>query len=242
MNRFFINETADEINNITDTEDIKHIQKVLRLQKDDEIEIVDLNAKEYIMKIKDIKKDKIELVNFKEVTAKREADIRITLYQGIPKNPKMEYICQKLTEVGVQKIVPVKMERCVSTDINDNKISRLQKIVQEASKQSKRLIIPQITSPITVDKLIEELKQNDRNILFYEDEKKRNIKDFLENNKYIKTLGIIIGPEGGISQEELEILKDYTDVLTLGNTILRTETAGLVATSILIYEYENIIK
>lgn len=140
------------------------------------------------------------------------------------------------------KIVPVKMERCVSTDINDNKISRLQKIVQEASKQSKRLIIPQITSPITVDKLIEELKQNDRNILFYEDEKKRNIKDFLENNKYIKTLGIIIGPEGGISQEELEILKDYTDVLTLGNTILRTETAGLVATSILIYEYENIIK
>lgn len=58
MNRFFINETADEINNITDTEDIKHIQKVLRLQKDDEIEIVDLNAKEYIMKIKDIKKIK----------------------------------------------------------------------------------------------------------------------------------------------------------------------------------------
>ena len=104
------------------------------------------------------------------------------------------------------------------------------------------MIIPQITPPITFDKLIGELKQNDRNILFYEDEKKKNIKDFLENNKDIKTLGIIIGPEGGISIEELDILKDYTDVLTLGNTILRTETAGLVATSILIYEYENIIK
>lgn len=244
MNRFFIDEVAGEINNIKDKEDIKHILTVLRLKEDDDIEVVDINFDEYIMKIKKIQKDSIELAKLEKIDVKRECDIKITLYQGIPKAQKMEYICQKLTEVGIFSIVPVKFDRCVATDINDNKIQRLKKIIKEASKQSKRLINPNLSNPMTFEQILEDMKKNDKNILFYEEEKNKTIKDFInQNTKNIQSLGIIIGAEGGITRKEADILKqNNADVLSLGNTILRTETAGLVATSILIYEFENRIK
>lgn len=241
MNRFFIDEIADSTNYIKDQEDIKHISKVLRLQKDDEIEIVDSENQEYIMKIQDIQKNEIKLVNIQKVDIKREPDLKITIYQGIPKSTKMDFICQKLTEIGIYKIVPVKFARCVATDINKNKIERFEKIIKEASKQSKRTFIPKITNPITFKQMIQDMDKNDKNILFYEDERNRTIKDFINENlnKNIKNLGIIIGSEGGIAKEELEILKEKTDILSLGNRILRTETAGLIATSVLLYEFEN---
>lgn len=241
MNRFFIDEIADSTNYIKDQEDIKHISKVLRLQKDDEIEIVDSENQEYIMKIQDIQKNKIKLVNIQKVDIKREPDLKITIYQGIPKSTKMDFICQKLTEIGIYKIVPVKFARCVATDINKNKIERFEKIIKEASKQSKRTFIPKITNPITFKQMIQDMDKNDKNILFYEDERNRTIKDFINENlnKNIKNLGIIIGSEGGIAKEEIEILKEKTDILSLGNRILRTETAGLIATSVLLYEFEN---
>lgn len=241
MNRFFIDEIADSTNYIKDQEDIKHISKVLRLQKDDEIEIVDSENQEYIMKIQDIQKNEIKLVNIQKVDIKREPDLKITIYQGIPKSTKMDFICQKLTEIGIYKIVPVKFARCVATDINKNKIERFEKIIKEASKQSKRTFIPKITNPITFKQMIQDMDKNDKNILFYEDERNRTIKDFINENlnKNIKNLGIIIGSEGGIAKEEIEILKEKTDILSLGNRILRTETAGLIATSVLLYEFEN---
>lgn len=241
MNRFFIDEIADSTNHIKDQEDIKHISKVLRLQKDDEVEIVDLKNEEYIMKIEDIQKNEIKLANIQKVDIRREADLKITIYQGIPKSTKMDFICQKLTEIGIYKIVPVKFARCVATDINKNKIERFEKIIKEASKQSKRTFIPEITNPITFKQMIQDMDKNDKNILFYEDEKNRTIKDFINENinKNIKNLGIIIGSEGGIAKEEIDILKEKTDILSLGNRILRTETAGLIATGILLYEFEN---
>ena len=235
MNRFFINEVADSRNTIIDLEDIKHISKVLRLDIGDEIEIVDEKNKEYIMKIVEIEKSVIHLENIKKIDIQREDDVKIVLYQGIPKGSKMDDICKQITQVGIYEIVPVKFKRCVATDINKNKIERLQKIIDEASKQSKRTVIPEIKQVLTFKQMVQELSKNDKNIVFYEDERQKSIREFVKGIENIK-----IGPEGGISEEEIQQLKEVeVDILTLGNRILRTETASIVAKSILTYELEN---
>ena len=119
-------------------------------------------------------------------------------------------------------------------------VKRLQKIIDEASKQSKRTVIPEIKQVLTFKQMVQELSKNDKNIVFYEDERQKSIREFVKGIENIKKIGIIIGPEGGISEEEIQQLKEVeVDILTLGNRILRTETASIVAKSILTYELEN---
>jgi len=244
MNRFFIDEVIGETNNITDKEDIKHISKVLRLDINDEVEIVDREKKEYIMKIVDIKNDNICLEKVSSIDIQREDEIKIILYQGIPKGSKLEDICKNATQVGMYELVPVRFKRCVATDVNDKKIQRLQKIMDESVKQCKRTEIPEIRVPISFDEMMKDLQNNDANILFYEDERNQTIRDFVQkirDVKDIKSIGIIIGPEGGIDEKELEVMKKSNiDILSLGNRILRTEIAPIIAKSILTYELENI--
>lgn len=243
MNRFFIDEVAGETNNITDKEDIKHISKVLRLDIDDEVEIVDKDKKEYIMKIVDIKNDNICLEKVKSIDISREDEVKIILYQGIPKGSKLEDICKNTTQAGIYQVIPVRFKRCVATDVNDKKIQRLQKIMDESAKQCKRNEIPEIKIPLSFDEMMNDLQENDANILFYEDEKNTTIRDFVQrirDMKDIKNIGIIIGPEGGIDEKELEVMKKSNiDILSLGNRILRTEIAPIIAKSILTYELEN---
>lgn len=243
MNRFFIDELAGDTNSITDKEDIKHISKVLRLDIDDEVEIVDGAKKEYIMKIVYVKNDNICLEKVSSVDIQREDDIKIRLYQGIPKGSKMEDICKNSTQTGIYEIIPVRFKRCVATDINDKKIQRLQKIIDESAKQCKRTQIPKIKISLSFDEMMKDLQNNDANILFYEDERNQTIRDFVQkirDVKDIKSIGIIIGPEGGIGEKELEVMKKGDiDILSLGNRILRTEIAPIIAKSILTYELEN---
>ena len=244
MNRFFIDEVAGKTNNIIDKEDIKHISKVLRLDIDDEVEIVDREKKEYIMKIVDIKNDNICLEKVSSVDIQREDEIKVILYQGIPKGSKLEDICKNTTQAGIYQIIPVRFKRCVATDVNDKKIQRLQKIMDESAKQCKRNEIPEIKMPLSFDEMMKDLEENDANILFYEDERNHTIRDFMQRireKKDMKRIGIIIGPEGGIDEKELEVMKKGDiDILSLGNRILRTEIASIIAKSILTYELENI--
>ena len=171
--------------------------------------------------------------------------MNITLFQGIPKFDKMELIIQKNTEVGVKKIVPVLMERTVvkldEKTIN-KKIERWQKISEVAAKQSMRDIIPEVENVI---KLKDIEKQNyDIVLVAYENEDKNMLKSELiklkneKMNKY--NIAIVIGPEGGIAEKEIEILKNMGAVfVSLGKRILRTETAGIVMSGNIIYELED---
>ena len=137
----------------------------------------------------------------------------------------------------------MRFKRCVATDINDKKIQRLQKIIDESAKQCKRTQIPKIKISLSFDEMMKDLQNNDANILFYEDERNQTIRDFVQkirDVKDIKSIGIIIGPEGGIGEKELEVMKKGDiDILSLGNRILRTEIAPIIAKSILTYELEN---
>lgn len=245
MDRFFVDNKTGLMASITDRDEIKHISKVLRLREGSRVEIFSKEAKEYIAQILEISKEEIKLTILEEVNKKRELDCKITIYQGIPKGQKMELIVQKATEVGVSRIVPCELKRCVSSisEKEDKKVSRWQKIAQEASKQSKRLVVPTVENTMDIADIVEDIKNNQINILFYEAEEEHSIKQYIKTIQAsgikIESAGIIVGAEGGLEKEECEILRNAgARIVTLGDRILRTETAAIYGATILAYEFE----
>ncbi len=226
---------------LIDTDDVAHITRVLRLGVDDVITVCDSRSRDFEAKIAEISDKKIVCDIISEKKSDSEADIFITLYQGIPKGTKMELIIQKNTELGIKRIVPVAMKRCVSKLENqkaeEKKVQRWQKIAEEAAKQSGRGMIPEIAMPISLKEAAEELKKCDLAFVPYERESKNTLKPLLQSSKDSKSVGFLIGPEGGFDIDEIEALKNL-DIpsITLGKRILRTETAGVAVTSMIMYE------
>lgn len=245
MSKFFVKENQvnnDKIHILG--EDVNHIANVLRMKKEDEVQICNQETGEnYITKIISFSKDKIECEIVKKIIETVESNVDITLFQGIPKFDKMELIIQKNTEVGVKKIVPVLMERTVvklDEKTANKKIERWQKIAEVAAKQSMRDIIPEIENII---KLQDITKQDyDEVLVAYENEEKNMLKQELKKlqGKDRYKIAIVIGPEGGISEKEIEILKNMgASFVSLGKRILRTETAGIVMSGNIMYELED---
>ena len=245
LDRFFADRCIDDRAYITDTDEIKHITKVMRLRAGERVEIIAGPDKEYLAEIKEISKAEIELAIIEEIKKKRELDCRITIYQGIPKGQKMELIIQKATELGVYRIVPCDLKRCVSSisEKEDKKIARWQKIAHEASKQAKRLSVPAIENTMEIDEIIEDMKSNQINILFYESEGNLMLKDCLRritsSGQKTVSAGIIIGPEGGLEEcERAALCEAGAESVSLGDRILRTETAAIYGAAVLAYEFE----
>lgn len=245
MPKFFIKENQINNNKIHILgEDVNHIANVLRMKKEDEIQICNQETGEnYITKINSFTKNEIECEIINKISNTVESNVDITLFQGIPKFDKMELIIQKNTEVGVKKIVPVLMQRTVvklDEKTTAKKIERWQKIAEVAAKQSMRDIIPKIEN---ITKL-EEISKQDYDIILvaYENEEKNMLKQELKKlqGKDRYKIAIVIGPEGGISEKEIEILKNMgTSFVSLGKRILRTETAGIVMSGNIMYELED---
>ena len=152
----------------------------------------------------------------------------------------MEYIIQKCVELGVHKIVPVNMKYCIAKiKDEDKKNVRWNKISEVAAKQCKRNLIPKIEKSISFNQLLSEVKKYDLAIVAYENEDNVTIKDVLVKSKKPKNIAVIIGPEGGLSIDEIEDLsKSGSKIVSLGNRILRTETAPIAVLSMINYEYE----
>ncbi len=247
MQKFFVEENQienDKINIIG--EDVKHISSVLRMQKGEQILIGSKETLEtYLTEIEQIEKEKVVAKIIEKHDTQTESNVEIDLYQGLPKADKMELIIQKTTEIGISKVIPVDMVRCiVKLDEKDakKKIERWQKVAEGAAKQSKRSKIPEIKNKIKIKDLENIISQYDIFIVAYEEENevtlKQELKKLREQEKY--KIGILVGPEGGITKEEIEKLTSYNaKVVTLGKRILRTETAPIVLTSNIIYELEK---
>lgn len=247
MQKFFVEENQienDKINIIG--EDVKHISSVLRMQKGEQILIGSKETLEtYLTEIEQIEKEKVVAKIIEKYDTQTESNVEIDLYQGLPKADKMELIIQKTTEIGISKVIPVDMVRCiVKLDEKDakKKIERWQKVAEGAAKQSKRSKIPEIKNKIKIKDLENIISQYDAFIVAYEEENeitlKQELKKLREQEKY--KIGILVGPEGGITKEEIEKLTSYNaKVVTLGKRILRTETAPIVLTSNIIYELEK---
>ena len=241
MYNFFVNdnEIEDGIIKITG-ENLKHIKNVLRMKSGEKIFVCNKQtAESYLTEIESIENDLI-VCRIIEKNDSTESPIKVTIYQGIPKSDKMEYIIQKAVELGVYRIVPTEMKYCIAKiKDEDKKINRWQAISEAAAKQSKRNIIPKVERMRTFKQLCEEIKEYDLVILAYENSENINLKDILKEQKKSKNMAIIIGPEGGISQEEAEELtNEGAKSVLIGKRILRTETASIAILSMLMYEFE----
>lgn len=246
MPKFFTaRENITDTQIIIDSEDAKHIKKVLRLNEGDEITVCDGRGIDYTAVISDIADNKIVCSIKDSHVCDTEPGVKVTLYQGLPKASKMEYIIQKTTELGISRIVPVKLSRCVvkleNAAAEKKKTERWQKIAYEAAKQSGRGVIPEVSEPMTLAEAIEDMKSSDLAFVPYECETENRLKDVVEADKSVKNISFIIGPEGGFDLSEIEKLKDSgIKTITLGRRILRTETAGEAVLAMIMYGLDEI--
>ena len=229
MNRFYVN-SGDLF---LAPEDVHHARDVLRLKPGDPVELIQ-DEKRFLASVVEITGDRVRLERG-EVLPSTEPDLHITLYQGLPKGDKMEWIIQKAVELGVRRIVPVQMDRCVvrlKASDADRKTARWQKIAREAGKQSGRCIIPDVYAPISLKELASVASSLQAAVVPWEQCRAGGPKAFAAAHPGLTSLGILIGPEGGITPEEISFLiRSGFQPVTLGPRILRTETAGLAAVS-----------
>ena len=247
MSKFFVDPSAISGSHIyiENKNDLHHLTKVLRGKVGMKIDISDGDEWEYETELEELTADCATLKILDKQKFASEPEVRVTLFQGVPKASKMETVIQKTVEIGVDSIVPVFMERTVVVEKGNfgKKLDRWQKIADEAVKQCKRGIIPQVRENCTFKEMMNQLDDYDLVICPYENEDGYSMKDCLrkaaEGGNAPKKVAIIIGPEGGFADKEIDALKEINaEIVTLGKTILRTETAGLVALTMVMYELE----
>jgi 16S rRNA (uracil1498-N3)-methyltransferase len=245
MHKFFVQkQNVSNSTAVIEGDDVKHIYKVLRLSTGEKVNINDCEGKEYLGQIEEVNKSKVVVSLIEELPVNNESPVDIYLYQGLPKSSKMDLIVQKATELGVKVITPVITERVVvKSEIGEfRKVDRWNRIALEACKQCKRTFIPRINTPIEFEELLSELETMDLIVVPYENENGFGIKNLIGEVKNqakneVKNIAIIIGPEGGFEDAEIQRLKAAgAYIVTLGPRILRTETAGFVCASLLTYE------
>lgn len=230
-------------------EDVKHIYKVLRLNEGEKIILNDCQGVEYLGKIQCINKNEVIVDIIEKININNESSIKIYLFQGLPKGQKMDIIVQKGTELGISEFVPIITDRVdVKLKGEFKKLDRLNRIALEASKQSKRSIIPKVKEVINFEEVMFKLESMDLVIVPYENAENFGIKTLMkklreERNDLsdIHNVGIVIGPEGGFEKDEIEKLSNCgAHIVTLGRRILRTETAGFTATALIQYELSDL--
>ena len=238
MPRFFTDNITDN-KAVISGDDAKHIVKVLRCRVGEKITICDLLGYDYECEIAELGEN-VVLNILSKAENKTEPTVKVHLFQALPKSDKMEMIIQKAVELGVCEITPVMTARCVSRPDDSKmskKIARYNAVAKEAAKQSGRGIIPVVNSVLSYKEALEKMCESDKAIIFYENggERVNNIID-----KDIKSVSVIIGSEGGFEESEVNLAKEKgAFVATLGERILRCETAPLASLAIIMNITEN---
>lgn len=245
MYQFFVPSENIQGNRIVITgDDVNHIKNVLRMKVGEEIAVSNgEDGKEYRCGIASIGDEIVCTLRFIKEDGV-ELPTKITLFQGLPKADKMEFIIQKAVELGAYEVVPVSMARSI-VKLDDKKqktkITRWQSISEAAAKQSKRSIIPQIQPVMTMKQALSYAKEMDMLFVPYElaDDMEKT-RELFEEVKPGQHIGFFIGPEGGFDEAEIQLALDSgAQPITLGKRILRTETAGMTVLSILMYHLEG---
>ena len=240
MQRYFVTPYAIHGDRVTITgDDVKHIVRVLRMEAGDEVIVCDGTGRAFHTELTELGDGEVAARIVEELSAQPESPVKITLAQGLPKGDKMDLIIQKGTETGITRFLPLSMSRCI-VQYDDKKEQkrreRWQKIAKEAAEQSHRNIVPDVANGMTFKQLMNALERFDLVLVPYEMEKARGLRDVLEEHPEAREVCVVIGPEGGIAEEEIETaLRAGAMPVTLGPRILRTETAGLFVAACVAY-------
>ena len=241
MRRFYaksIKASGDTV--ILSGDEARHIKTVLRMRPGEEVLLINGSGTEYLSIITSIAGDTVELIITGRRRSTADPSIRVTLFQCLPKQGKMETIIQKCVELGVYSVVPTSSERCVvRLDGNEeDKLARWNKVSVEAAKQCGRASFPEISAPVELSSI--DFTGYDLILVAYENEKDRTLKRVLKEKNYVQNIAIVIGPEGGFDPKEVDALKEKGGVMiSLGRRILRTETAGMAMLAQIMYELEQ---
>ncbi len=232
MYNFFVNE-KQRLNDkyVIKDSDFNHIKNVLRMTVGDTF-LVSNNGVSNLCEIEEFESESVIARVIEENYNDTSLPINIYLFQGLPKGDKMELIIQKTVELGVESVIPVEMNRCV-VKLDDkkkkSKVSRWQSISESAAKQSKCNKIPEISEVLTYKQALEKAKELDLLLVPYESKNgMADTKEALSQIKKGMSVGILIGPEGGFDEKEIELATENGGkVVSLGKRILRTETAAI---------------
>lgn len=237
MANFYIEkEQLSENTALITGEEAQHISRVLRMKKGDEVTLCDGEGNFYEARLTDFNEKSVEAEILSVRRAETEPRVKLSIFQGVPKNPKLETIVQKLTEIGATAVVPMDTQRAVAKLDKSAKVERLRKIAREAAKQSKRGIIPTVSDTMSFKDAIKEAAKANLMIIAYEEEHETSLKSALQG-KTPESVSVLIGPEGGFEKEEVEKAVALGAVsVTLGKRILRTETAPIAISSAILYE------
>ena len=243
MHRFFVDDAGfqGEVVCLEET-DARHARRVLRLRPGEEVVLMD-GARRFRGEILDGTGEAVACRLLEELPSTEPA-LRITLFQGLPKAEKMELIIQKAVELGVYEIIPVVTARTIvklDAKKEAKKLARWQLVARSAAKQSGRGMIPKVAAPISFKEAVAAAKKLDMAVMPYERAKGMDAaRGLVHSMRGKKSIGIFIGPEGGFDCSEVsQALAANIETMTLGQRILRTETAGLTVLSILMFELEE---
>ncbi len=245
MPHFFINsnQISDDVVEIFDKENYQHIAKSLRARVGEALLLIDENQIQYETTISEITNSKIYSKIDKFYSSNRYLDFELYLAQSPLRSDAQGFIIEKATELGVFGVYPIMTDNCsLNKSVVEKKIQKWQKIMFESSKQCERAVVPTCFEATTVENLLSN-NNFDKIIVFCERIANKTIRDSFEFSPIKKgdRVLVIIGPEGGFSHRELEYFKNEKifEMLTLGELILRAETAVVVALGNVIYEYAN---
>ncbi len=241
MDRFFTGqENIGDKEVVLEGQQAHQIYNVLRKKAGEHIIVLDNHGFEYEIELKTIKKEKITGQIEEKRKAGGEPNVEITLYQSLLSRDKFEWVLQKCTEVGVNRFVPIVTERSIvrQESIKANKIKRWRRIIQEAAEQSARGRIPELEKAVSFEEAIAMLDVFDYKIMTHTQGHGKSLRQYLKNsNKKTKSVALFIGPEGGFTENEVQTAKkNDIALISLGQRILRTETAAVVASSLILYE------
>lgn len=246
MYQFFVEPSQIQGTRIVITgSDVNHIKNVLRMRAGEEIAVSNgMDGKEYRCGIEEFSEDEVicTLRFIKEDGL--ELPAKVTLFQGLPKADKMEFIVQKMVELGVYRVVPVATKRSV-VKLDEKKakakVARWQTIAEAAAKQSKRRIVPRVGEVCSVKEALQQAASMDMKLIPYElSEGMEKTKRLIESAAPGQEIAVFIGPEGGFEEAEVAAAMEAGfEPVTLGKRILRTETAGLTVMAWLMYRLEG---
>ena len=244
MSHFFV--SPEQIQNgmaVITGGDVNHIRNVLRKKPGDPISVSDGVSPTYLCAIEEVSDGQIVARILSQAEGSTELSQRVVLFQGLPKGDKMELIVQKAVELGVSEIVPVAMHNCVmklAPQKAEARIRRWQAIAESAAKQSGRNRLPAVSMPLSFREALTYGSALEMRLLPYENSRGMDrTRELIRRCRDLGSVGLFIGPEGGYTPEEVDLAKQAGwEPVSLGCRILRTETAGLAALAMLVYELD----